>query len=110
VYPVVHPSRFAGAPAVIETTRTYEMPNVLALPDGADVRVEFYGGYSFWLDGERCRVYVSRFEHVSFTSEDKVRQALVFLWREVEMLESPVEVKRAAARWMERRRGERPMV
>ncbi len=50
-YPVARPPRFAGAPAVIEMTRSYEMPDVIALPGGANVRVEFYGGaYSFWLD------------------------------------------------------------
>ena len=41
---MARPPRFAGAPAVIETTRSYEMPDVIALPGGADVRVEFYGG------------------------------------------------------------------
>ena len=111
VYPVARPPRFAGAPAVVEMTRAYEMPDVPALPGGADVRVEFYGGaYFFWLDGERHRVYVGRFEHVSFASEEEARHALLTLWREVEMLESPVEVERVAARWLERQRGEHPMV
>jgi hypothetical protein len=111
VYPVARPPRFAGAPAVIETTRSYELPDVPALPGGADVRVEFYGGaYSFWLDGERCCVYVGRFDYVSFTSEEEARHALLTLWREVERLESPAEVERAAARWLERRRGERTVV
>ena len=106
VYPAARPPRFAGAPTVVETTRSYEMPDVLALPGGADVRVEFYGGaYSFWLDGERRRVYVGRFEHVSFTSDEEARYAFLTLWREVEMLESPAEVERAAALWAERRRG-----
>jgi hypothetical protein len=106
VYPVACPPRFAGAPAAVETTRSYEMSVVPALPGGADVRVEFYGGaYSFWLDGERSRVYVSRFEHVSFTSEE-ARHTLLTLWHEVELMESPTEVER----WLERRRGERPRV
>ena len=109
VYPMARPPRFAGAPAVVEVTRTYEMPDFRALPGGADVRVEFYGGaYTFWLDGEKRRVYVGRFEHVSFTSDEEARHALLTLWREVELLESPAEVERAAARWLERRRGERP--
>jgi hypothetical protein len=108
VYPVARSPRFVGAPAVVETTRSYEMPDVPALPSGADVRVEFYGGaYSFWLDGERGRVHVGRFEYVSFMSEEEARHALLTLWREVEMLESPAEVERAAVRWLERRRGER---
>ena len=109
IYPAARPSRFADAPAVVETTRSYEMPDFRALPGGADVRVEFYGGaYSFWLDGERRRVYVGRFEYISFTSEEEARHALLTLWREVELLESPTEVERAATRWLERRRGERP--
>lgn len=106
-YPVTRPPRFAGAPSVIETTRSYEMPDVASLPGGADVRVEFYGGaYSFWLGGERRRVYVGRFDYASFTSDEEARYAFLTLWRDVEMLESPAEVERAAARWLERRRGE----
>lgn len=105
-YPVAQPPRFAGAPSLVETTRSYEMPDVIALPGGADVRVEFYGGaYSFWLDGERHRVYVGRFDYASFTSDEEARHAFLTLWREIELLESPVEVEHAAARWLERRRG-----
>ena len=97
--------RFAGAPAVVEVTRSHEAPDVLALPGGADVAVEFYGGaYSFWLDGEKRRVYVRRFEYVSFTSEEEARHAFLTLWREVEGLESAAEVERAAGEWFERRR------
>jgi hypothetical protein len=103
-YPHTVPPRFAGAPAVVETTRSHEMPDVLALPAGADVAVEFYGGaYSFWLDGEKRRVYVRRFEYVSFTSEEEARHAFLTLWREVEGLESAAEVERAAEQWLERR-------
>jgi len=110
-YPVARRPRFAGAPSVVEPTRSYEMPDVAALPGGADVRVEFYGGaYSFWLDGERRRVYVGRFDYVSFTSDEEARYALLTLWREVEMLESPAEVERAAARWLERRHRGHPVV
>ncbi len=104
-YPHTVPPRFAGAPAVIETTRSHEMPDVLALPVGADVAVEFYGGaYSFWLDGEKRRVYVRRFEYVSFTWEGEARHAFLTLWREVEGHESAVEVEQAAGEWFERRR------
>jgi poly(3-hydroxybutyrate) depolymerase len=104
-YPHIVPPRFAGAPAVVEVTRSHEAPDVLALPGGADVAVEFYGGaYSFWLDGEKRRVYVRRFEYVSFTSEEEARHAFLTLWREVEGLESAVEVERAAGEWFERRR------
>jgi hypothetical protein len=105
VYPHTAPPRFAGAPAVVETTRSHEAPNVLALPEGADVAVEFYGGaYSFWLDGEKRRVYVRRFEYVSFTSEEEARHAFLTLWREVEGLELAADVERAAEEWLERRR------
>lgn len=104
-YPHTVPPRFAGAPAVVEVTRSHEMPDVLALFAGADLSVEFYGGaYSFWLDGEKRRVYVRRFEYVSFTSEEEARHAFLTLWREVEGLESAVEVERAAGEWFERRR------
>lgn len=106
VYPVARQPRFAGAPAVIEMTRAYEMPDIPALPGGADVRVEFYGGaYLFWLDGERRRIYVGRFDYVSFNSDEEARHAFLTLWREAELLESPAEVERAAALWAERRRG-----
>jgi len=107
-YPVARQPRFDGAPAVVETTRSYEMPDVIALPDGGDVRVEFYGGaYSFWLDGERRRVYVGRFDYIPFASGEEARYAFLTLWREVELLESPSEVERAAALWAEGWRGRR---
>ena len=104
-YPHTVPPRFAGAPAVVEVTRSHEMPDVLALPEGADVSVEFYGGaYSFWLDGEKRRVYVRRFDYASFASGEEARHAFITLWREVEGLESSTEVERAAEQWLERRR------
>ena len=104
-YPHTVPPRFASAPAVVEMTRSHEMPDVGALPAGADVSVEFYGGAcSIWLDGGRHRVYIRRFEYVSFTSEEEARHAFLTLWREVEGLESAVEVERAAGEWLERRR------
>jgi hypothetical protein len=81
--------RFAGAPALVETTRSHEMPDVASLPEGADVAVEFYGGaYSFRLDGQRQRVYIRKFDYASFTSEEEARYAFLTLWREVERLES----------------------
>lgn len=104
-YPFRVAPRFRGAPTVVETTRSHEMPDVLALPEGADVSVEFYGGaYSFRLDGEKRRVYVRRFEYVSFASEEEARHAFITLWRDVEGLESAAEVERAAEGWLERRR------
>lgn len=104
-YPHTVPPRFAGAPALVETTRSHEMPDVGALPVGADVSVEFYGGTcSVRLDGGRRRVYIRRFEYVSFASEEEARYAFITLWREVERLESADEVERAAGEWLERRR------
>jgi hypothetical protein len=73
--------RFPGAPALIETTRTYEPPDMKTLPEGADVSVELYGGaVKFHLDGERRRIYVARFEYVSFISHRDAYAALVSLW------------------------------
>ena len=105
VYPHTVPPRFRGAPTVVETTRSHEMPDVLALPAGADVAIEFYGGaYTVWLDGEKRRIYVRRFDYASFTSEGEARHAFLTLWREVEGLESAAEVERAAGQWLGRRR------
>jgi hypothetical protein len=102
VYPRLTPPKFADASTIVVTSRSHEMPGVVALPEGADVSVEFYGGaYSFRLDGERRRVYVRRFDYVSFTSEEEARYAFLTLWREVERLESAAEVERAAARWLD---------
>ena len=104
-YPHTGPPRFVGAPALVETTRSHEMPDVGTLPKGADVSVEFYGGaYSIWLDGDRRRVYTRRFDYVSFASEEEARHAFLTLWREVEVLESASEVERVAEEWLERRR------
>jgi hypothetical protein len=104
-YPHTVTPRFVGAPTIVETTHSHEMPDVLALPEGADVSVEFYGGaYTVWLDGEKRRVYVRRFEYVSFSSEEEARHAFLTLWRKVEELESAAEVERVAGQWLERRR------
>src|SRR5918997_5102599 len=85
VYPRVAPPRFPGAPAIVETTRSYQMPDISALPDGADVAVELYGGAcALRLDGENHRVYVSRFHYAGFDSQEEARQAFLDLWRAVE--------------------------
>jgi hypothetical protein len=104
-YPHTVQPRFAGAPAVVETTRSHEMPDVRSLPAGADISIEFYGGVcSLWLDGERHRVYIRRFEYASFASGEEALYAFITLWREVEELESAAEVERAAEEWLGRRR------
>ena len=102
VYPQEVQPRFPGAPVIFEMTRSHERPDVFALPAGADVTVDLYGGAcSLWLDGERRRVHIRRFDHVTFPSEEEARHAFMRLWREVEMLESPAEIELAAERWQE---------
>lgn len=102
VYPQAMAPRFAGAPVIFEPTRSHERPDIFSLPDGADVTVELYGGAcSLWLDGERRRVHVRRFDFVPFQSEEEARHAFMRLWREVERLESPAEIELAAERWLD---------
>lgn len=104
VYPRPARPRFPGAPAIMETARSHEMPDLFKLPEGADVAVELYGGAcSLWLDGGRRRVYVRRFLYAPFTSEEGARRAFLELWRDVERLGSPAEVEGAAELWLERR-------
>jgi hypothetical protein len=71
VYPRVAEPRFPGAPEVVETARSHQMPDFSALPEGSDVTVELYGGAcSLWLDGENHRVYACRFPYASFNSQE----------------------------------------
>ncbi len=103
VYDALVAPRFAGAPSILESKRSHEIPDFDTLPEGANVAVEMYGGaFTLRLDGELRRVYVRRFEYVSFTSERDVRNAFLTLWREVEALESAAEVGRVAGEWLER--------
>lgn len=106
IFPKLIPPRFIGAPFIAETVRSHEMPDVISLPEGADVEVEFYGGaYSLRLDGERRRVYVRRFDYASYALDEDVRYAFLTLWREVELLESLAEVESAALRWLKAQPG-----
>jgi hypothetical protein len=101
-YPATAEPRFPGAPAIIETRRSHEPPDLFSLPEGADVAIELYGGaLSLWLDGARHRLYIRRFEFVSFGTDEDARYAFSKLWREVEHLESAAEVERAAESWLE---------
>ena len=101
---VVEP-RFDGVPALVEPKRSYELPDVNSLPEGADIAVELYGGaVTLRLDGAQHRIYLRRFEYVSFTSDEEARHRFLTLWREVEALDSAAEVERAADQWLERRR------
>jgi hypothetical protein len=105
VYDSLAEPRFNGAPVIVEQRRSYEMPDFGSLPEGADITVELYGGaVTLRLDGAQRRIYVRRFEFVSFASDDEARHRFLTLWREVESLDSAVEVERAAEEWLERRR------
>ena len=105
VYDALVAPRFDGAPAIVEPKRSYEMPDFSSLPEGADIAVELYGGaITLRLDGAQRRVYIRRFEFVSFTSDEEARHKFLTLWREVEALDSAAEVERAADEWLERRR------
>src|SRR5215213_4687448 len=96
VYDSVTEPRFNGAPAIVEPKRSYEMPDFKSLPEWADIAVELYGGaVTLRLDGAQRRVYIRRFEFVSFTSDEDARHRFLTLWREVESLDSAAEVERA---------------
>lgn len=81
------------------------MPDFNSLPEGADIAVELYGGaVTLRLDGAQRRIYIRRFEFVSFASDDEAHHRFLTLWREVESLDSAAEVERAAEEWLKRRR------
>ena len=105
VYDSLAEPRFVGAPAIVEQRRSCEMPDFGSLPEGADIAVELYGGgVTLRLDGAQRRIYVRRFEFVSFSSDEEARHRFLTLWREVEVLGSIAEVERAAEEWLKRRR------
>ena len=105
VFDAVVEPRFNGAPALVEPRRSYEMPEFNSLPEGADIAVELYGGaITLRLDGSQRRVYIRRFEYVSFASDEEARHRFLTLWREVETLDSIAAVECAANEWLERRR------
>jgi hypothetical protein len=105
IYDAVAEPRFNGAPAVVEPKRSYEMPDFNSLPEGAGIAVELYGGaVTLRLDGAQRRVYIRKFEYVSFSSDEEARHRFLTLWREVEALDSVAEVERVAEEWLERRK------
>lgn len=105
IYTAVVEPRFIGAPAVVEPKRSYEMPEFNSLPEGADIAVELYNGaITLRLDGAQRRVYIRRFEFVSFSSDEEARHRFLTLWREVEALDSIAEIERAADEWLEKRK------
>jgi hypothetical protein len=105
IYDALAEPRFAGAPAIVEPKRSYEMPDFHSLPESASIAVELYGGaVTLRLDGAQRRVYIRKFEYVSFTSDEEARHRFLTLWREVETLDTIAEVERVAEEWLERRR------
>lgn len=105
IYDALAEPRFAGAPAIVEPKRSYEMPDFNSLPEGADIAVKLYAGaVTLRLDGAQRRVYIRKFEYVSFTSDEEARHRFLTLWREVEALDAIAEVERVAEEWLERRR------
>lgn len=81
------------------------MPDFNSLPVGAGIAVALYGGaITIRLDGAQRRVYIRRFEFVSFASDEEARHRFLTLWREVESLDSTAEVERAADEWLEKRK------
>lgn len=105
IYDAIVEPRFIGAPAVVEPKRTYEMPEFNSLPEGADIAVELYGGaITLRLEGAQRRIYIRRFEYVSFSSDEEARHRFLTLCREVEALDSAAEVERAAEEWYEKRK------
>jgi hypothetical protein len=102
IYPQAVTPRFRGAPTIMETTRTHEMPDLETLPEGADVAVELYGkAILLQLDGRSKRIYTERFEFVSFSTSEEARAAFCSLWRDVEALDSPDQVAEFIAAWRE---------
>jgi hypothetical protein len=100
IYPRAVPPRFKGAPTIMETTRTHEMPDVEKLPEEADVAVELYGkSWLLRLDGLSNQVYTGRFESISFPDAKEARCAFASLWRTIEHLNSPDEISAAAEVW-----------
>lgn len=100
-YPRVVQPRFHGAPTMIETTRTHEMPDIESLPEESDIEVEMYGGaVTLRLRGDLHRIYIERFEWVAFRSDKEARAAFISLWRKVGKSESAAEVESRAQAWL----------
>jgi hypothetical protein len=104
IYPAPTPPRFKGAPTIIDTKRTYEQPDFDQLPEQADVTVELYGrAQSFRLDGMTRRIYIERFEFVSFKTDAEARAAFADLWEQIRYLNSLAEIQKASRDWYESR-------
>ncbi len=106
VFPKLAHSRFPGAPPIIETTRTHEMPNFNNLLHEADISVELYGNaVSLWLDAERRRVYIRRFHFVAYPSYEAARDGFRDLWQRIRCLESIAKVEAVAEKWYDEQQG-----
>jgi hypothetical protein len=96
------PSRFPGGAAIVEKTRSVVAPDLLSLPEGAEAEVTLYGGaITLRLTGYPPRVYIERFEYVTYKDEAEARLNFLQLWRTLENLESSDEVRRVAREWLE---------
>ena len=96
------PSRFPGGAAIVEKTRSVMTPDVLSLPEGAEVEIALYGGaVTLRLTAHPPRVYIERFEYVTYKDEAEARLNFLQLWRALEYLESADEVRRVAGEWLE---------
>lgn len=92
--------RFPGAPTIIETTRSYEMPDIAAVPEGSDIAVELYGGViALRLDGWLNRISIERYTWIKFANQEETRIAFLILWRSIEPLDSTDDVRLAIKRW-----------
>jgi hypothetical protein len=92
---------------MVETARSYEIPDFDSLPEGSEVVVELYGGaVSYRLDGKKRRVYVTRFDWIPFSSESSARQAFLDLWETLRGLDSVAAVEKAAHAWAKRVRSQ----
>ena len=100
VYDRADPPRFPGAPTLIETTRSSEMPEISEVLAGSDIAVELYGGaVTLRLDGLQHRISVERYDWVGYRDEQQARSAFTELWQSVEQLESVAEVRAAVREW-----------
>ncbi len=106
VFPKLAHSRFPGAPPIIETTRTHEIPNFNDLLDEADIMVELYGNaVSLWLDADRRRVYLRRYHYVAYPSYEAARAGFRDVWQRVRGLESITAVEVEAEKWYNEQQG-----
>lgn len=95
--------RFAGAPRIVDKRRSSGLPNILALVAGADVEVDIFGGsVQLRMRGDVPRIYIAKYDYISFLDEAEARLNFLELWRDIELLQSPQEVTKAAEDWIAR--------